>query len=562
MTKVLKMALLGRLQLSQDERPLSGLVSVKAQALLCYLAVTGRPHSRQALAGLLWGDLPEAAARRNLRGALLKLRQVLDPYLIADHQMLAFDRQQAYWLDVELFEAKTVRQPGQLTGRFDSLAPTPEQLREAVALYRGDFLEDFYILQAPAFEEWMMSHRRRLREAALNACYTLAIYYTEQGEYEPGIAYARHMVGLEPTREDGQQQLMLLLALNGQRSAALSQYEQCRHVLQSELSVEPSAETTALYERIRAGDIKRESEWLPTGKPAIRARSPAPERPAAELPAFIAGPPITHPRRFFGRERELRRLFNLLKHRPLQNAAIIGPRRSGKTSLLHYLRTITNTPVAQLRLGQRTDWLPQSEQYRWVFIDFQDPRLGERASLLHYLLFHMGLPVPETGDCDLEQFLDRVSAELHTPTVVLFDEIGVALARYPELDDSFWESLRSLATNQAGGNLAFILTSPEAPEQLARHSGFGSPFFNIFGYTATLGPFTEPEARDLIASSPLPFAADDIEWILAESGRWPILLQILCRECLLAYEDGLAHETTWRDEALRQIAPFCSLKAE
>ena len=73
---------------------------------------------------------------------------------------------------------------------------------------------------------------------------------------------------------------------------------------------------------------------------------------------FIAGPPVIHPRHFFGHERELRRLFNLWKGHPLQNAAIIGQRRSGKTSLLRYLQRITVTPAEQLRPGQRNDWLP------------------------------------------------------------------------------------------------------------------------------------------------------------------------------------------------------------
>jgi hypothetical protein len=137
----------------------------------------------------------------------------------------------------------------------------------------------------------------------------------------------------------------------------------------------------------------------------------------------------------------------------------------------------------------------------------------------------------------------------------------VALQRYPELDDAFWESLRSLATNQVNGNLAFILASAERPYDLAQHSGYGSPFFNIFGYTAMLGPLTEAEAEALIASSPLPFTAEDTAWIMQVSGRWPILLQILCRECLLALEEGETGDH-WRQEALRQMAPFSRLLDE
>lgn len=165
----------------------------------------------------------------------------------------------------------------------------------------------------------------------------------------------------------------------------------------------------------------------------------------------------------------------------------------------------------------------------------------------------MELSAPDP--CDLEQFLDIVSDGLTGPTVILFDEIGVALERYAQLDDAFWESLRFLATNHAQGNLAFILSSPEPPDRLAQHSGLGSPFFNIFGYAATLGPLQETEARALIASSPSPFTPADVEWILQESGRWPFLLQILCRERLLALEEGDMSDD-WMEDGRTQIAPF------
>jgi hypothetical protein len=297
--------------------------------------------------------------------------------------------------------------------------------------------------------------------------------------------------------------------------------------------------------------------------PVARQRAHPSVVPAfsSELPPFIAGPPITHPRQFFGRERELRRLLNLWKRTPLQNAAIIGPRRSGKTSLLLYLKSITTTPPSELRAGQRADWLPEPERYHWIFVDFQDSRMSSRQELLGYLLAHLNLSAAdaETGSrrapCDLDHFMDVVSRGLHTPTIILLDEIDVALQRYPELDTVFWESLRSLATNHVGGNLAFALAAYESPGLLASYSHIGSPFFNIFGYTATLGPLTEQEARELIASSPIPFPPVDVDWILSRSGRWPMLLQILCRERLVALEDGEADDV-WQEDGLRQIAPF------
>lgn len=287
------------------------------------------------------------------------------------------------------------------------------------------------------------------------------------------------------------------------------------------------------------------------------AQTPSPEAKmfvaSVELPPFVAGPPITHARQFFGRQRELGRLFDLCKRAPLQNAAIIGPRRSGKTSLLLHLKNITTASPAQLRPGQRADWLAYPQRYRWVYVDFQDARMGKRTELLRHLLAGMELPPPDS--CELERFMDVVSERLRAPTIILLDEIDVALQRYPELDNSFWESLRSLATNQVEGNLAFVLAAHSSPDVLAHYSNIGSPFFNIFGYTVRLGPLTEPEARELIGASPLAFPPADVEWILAHSGRWPILVQILCRERFVALESGEPGDA-WRQEALEQVAPF------
>lgn len=160
--------------------------------------------------------------------------------------------------------------------------------------------------------------------------------------------------------------------------------------------------------------------------------------------------------------------------------------------------------------------------------------------------------------CNLDYFMDVVSDHLRSPTVILLDEIGVGLQRCPELDDGFWESLRSLATNHTEGNLAFILATHESPVELAHNTGHSSPFFNIFGYTATLGALIETEARELIASSPMPFSDDDVEWILTQSCCLPLFVQILCRERLFSLEERETDEN-WREEGLKQIEPFAHL---
>jgi DNA-binding SARP family transcriptional activator len=82
----LHITLLGSPGVSLDGRPVTGFVSTKAQALVYYLAATGRSHTRDALAGLLWSDVPDATARKNLRDVLSNLRRLIDPYLLISRQ--------------------------------------------------------------------------------------------------------------------------------------------------------------------------------------------------------------------------------------------------------------------------------------------------------------------------------------------------------------------------------------------------------------------------------------------------------------------------------------------
>jgi hypothetical protein len=285
----------------------------------------------------------------------------------------------------------------------------------------------------------------------------------------------------------------------------------------------------------------------------------APSQPAMQ--AFIAGPPITQPRHFFGRTYELQRLFGLWQQTavPLQNAAIIGPRGSGKTSLLLYLQAITSTPTDQLRPNQRRDWLRQPEQYQWVFVDFHNPQLSTRRGLISYLLTCLDLAGEANGR--LDRFVEIVSQQLNQPTIILLDEIGVALARHDELDDSFWDGLRALASTLANGKLAFVLSANGRPQRVASRHNRSSDFFAIFGYSARLGPLTVDEAHELLATAPHPISDDDANWILSQSQRWPLLLQILCREHQISQTNG-RYNQNWRSEALHQLEPFQHLLTE
>ncbi len=262
---------------------------------------------------------------------------------------------------------------------------------------------------------------------------------------------------------------------------------------------------------------------------------------------FVIGLPITNPRQFFGREYILKRIFDVWRTPPLQHIAIIGVKRSGKTSLLRYLSRIIDTPSEKLRPNQRNDWIKPC--YQWVYIDFQDARMRYQESLLRYILSKINLPIPEP--CDLFAFTEIIDQYLDIPTIILLDEIKMGF-NSPDLDDNFWWGMRSLG---CGGKLGYLITAHQPPEDIVQDDGKPSPFFNIFGHTLYLKPFTEEEALDFISSIPQSFDKKDIEWILKKSVKWPFLLQIICHSRFTALKEG-QKDNAWKLEALQAIKRY------
>lgn len=321
MAEELRLECLGGLQITHEGTPLTGFVSVKAPAVLCYLAVTGRPQFRLVLAGLLWGDLPEEDACANLRKVLSNLRDLVGDHLQITPHTVTLDRERAYWLDVAEFLKRVEREPDG-PGDAETGARPPEMayysptdhpraslssslsaLHEAAALYRGDFLDGFYVRHAPLFEEWVANQREGLRRLAGRVLQRLADLHAGRGECDVAMDYLARLLALEPWHEEAHRQMMALLARCGQRSAALAQYETCRRLLKAELHIEPAVETTALYRRIRA------------------AGAPRPHN----LPA-----PVTS---FVGRAAELAWLADRLADPCCRLVSILGPGGVGKTRL-------------------------------------------------------------------------------------------------------------------------------------------------------------------------------------------------------------------------------------
>ena len=256
----LAISCLGPLQVTLDGRPAEGFKSAKVRALLVYLAVEAdRPHRRELLAGLLWPEWPDRDALGNLRSALSNLRRVIgdrtaEPsFLLVTREMLQFNLASDHSLDVVPFSDphRSLGPPGS-TELPDDLS----LMEEAVARYRGEFLEGFSLSGCAAVEEWVLLKRGQIANRMMSTLRILALAYEGRRDFARARSYVRRQIELEPWHEEAHRHLMRLQALDGQRSAALAQYQTCLRLLNDELGVAPAAETTGLYEQIRDGEIE------------------------------------------------------------------------------------------------------------------------------------------------------------------------------------------------------------------------------------------------------------------------------------------------------------------
>lgn len=315
-----KLRFLGGCDVAGRDGPIR-LESAKTTALLAYLAIQGTPQTRQKLMGLLWADLPEVNAARNLRHALWNLKKSLAPSgttcIRTTHQAVAFEPAAGIWLDVSEFReaCQNIKKPEPLT------TIEMESLGAAVEHYRGDLLDGFYADGATGFEDWLLVERERFRTMELEALQRLAVLHRQRGEYGASLLFARRMLALDPWREEAHRIVMDLLARAGHRSAALAQYETCRRVLAEELHAEPTRETTALYESIRDAATGAVAAPVLLGKGS--------KRPSA-IPAHNIPLPPTP---FVGREEELARIAGLFLNPDCRLLTLVGPGGIGKTRL-------------------------------------------------------------------------------------------------------------------------------------------------------------------------------------------------------------------------------------
>jgi len=278
---MIRFRVLGPISLSRpDGQPLDEVVAQPRRlALLVYLAMQA-PRGfirRDALLPIFWPELDLDRARGALRQALYVLRSALGDGVVisrgTDEVALAPDR-----ISCDAIECER--------------ACVERRWADAVELYRGDFLQAFFIKEAPQFEQWAQELQGRLRLRMAGAGQALAAAQEKAGLLEEAIGTTRHSLIVNASDEQALRLLLALLDRQGDRAGAAKEYEAFVARLADEFGVAPSAETVAVMERVKkreevprdhAAETGAVDSPAPDAAPATRRPVERPARPWASV---------------------------------------------------------------------------------------------------------------------------------------------------------------------------------------------------------------------------------------------------------------------------------------
>lgn len=246
------------------------------------------------------------------------------------------------------------------------------------------------------------------------------------------------------------------------------------------------------------------------------------------LNPFVTGTEVMDRRLFYGRKGDIKQLFNCIDDEPMQSVLIVGPRKSGKSSLLHHL----HDPTVQ------KEWLDAEKDYLFVLGDFDSVHLVTPSDLYSYLLNRLlatlGEPTRPEGLLDAQVFQKQVKAKIRRRRLVfLLDGIEMAFAR----GALNVEAIKTLG-DLAGPRLCYIVTADDTLDRLVawaavRGVDLGDAATNLnntFKVVVYPSLLTLDEARNLIlepaAATGVTISADAADFVIELTGQHPFFLQV------------------------------------
>lgn len=228
-----------RVFLNGEPVPHSAWQTAATKELFFFFATQPQGWRRDQIIEELWQNGSRGQASDLFHATLYRLRRALFPECIVFREGLyQLNRETVRWLDVQEFELESA-EAMQLTDPEQQI----EHLERVVALYHGDFLQEFY-------SDWCNLRRDELRVRYLDCLALLGRAWERFGNPKRAEEVYQKLVQTEPAREDTYRALMQLYMSINRRASAVQTYQQCVKALREQVDADPMPETTELYLRV------------------------------------------------------------------------------------------------------------------------------------------------------------------------------------------------------------------------------------------------------------------------------------------------------------------------
>lgn len=227
-------------QVLKEGRVVTDWESASARFMVFFFLSHPKGLRRDQVIEALWPEVSPAKGNSLFHSTVYRLRRALfKDILLHEHGVYSINPKCRYRYDVEEF-----RQLAKL-GRGDDEAAYLARER-ALEIYRSPFLQ-------ACEDEWCLEIRQSLQEEFLNLLLRQAHYLAKKGHWAEAESLYVRALSVDSYDERAHRGIMWCRAENNDRSGAIRQFRECVRILRTELGVEPSPETRALYEAIVAG---------------------------------------------------------------------------------------------------------------------------------------------------------------------------------------------------------------------------------------------------------------------------------------------------------------------
>ncbi len=420
----------------------------KALAVLARIVVEG-PQQRDTLDALLWPESDARRARQALRRTLSAIRKALPDGALDEGADVAL----AAPVGTDLADVERLVGSAGTAGDATTLAA-------AAGLHRGEFLDGLRFRDGDAFEHWRRDTAQQLDRRHVRVLERWCRILVAQHDLDAAIDVARRRLALDPLHEPSHQQLMLLYAWQGNRSAATRQYAQCVRLLDEELGVAPLPKTAALDRAVRAGAVEPPPRADPV--PDDRDHGPTAVRPAPR-------PPPSTP--FVGRDGQLTALVDQWDRcrDGGGTALVVGEAGIGKTRLAEELIAAVAAPVVRLTARRDTAavaYAPVVAALRSATTALRRLDDATRTEVARLVPDAAGVPPPAEGlssPADRTRFVDACVTALLAPVRGGAQPGMLVVEDLDQADQETRELIVHLTTQLTDHAVLVLITCREVP---------------------------------------------------------------------------------------------------